>query len=372
MLLNSKSSGEFYRGKRKKVGLAVILVAILIVFVVFAAMMFYGLQKYIVVTNDGIKLDIPFINGGASVMTQDDDGNVIIEYEEVPAELVVGEADYSNVMASAGDGLKEFKAGFISAGNLSESAVTSYLEAHEEFNAIILDLKPAAGNLPYKSSVEFAEAYGLNGQTELEPIISALKEKKIYVAAQVSCLVDSALSSHYSQMILTTEDGSQYSDGTGTWLNPYNSDLRSYIIDICRELASMGVDEIIFQNLKIPAADVSTYAFSASTSTPPTAVSAVSGFALDVTRALKSSGTKVSVRCDSEAALISGEDPSTGQNAELLFKVFDRVYCFTSVDKVGELSEGTGELIEVGDAGTRFVPMCTGETPDTPSWVYVD
>ena len=85
LLLNSKSSGEFYRGKRKKVGIAVILVAILIVFVVFAAMMFYGLQQYIVVTNDGIKLDIPFINGGASVMTQDDDGNVIIEYEDVDA-----------------------------------------------------------------------------------------------------------------------------------------------------------------------------------------------------------------------------------------------------------------------------------------------
>ena len=371
-MLNSKSSGEFYRGKRKKVGVAVILVAILIVFVVFAAMMFYGLQKYIVVTNDGIKLDIPFINGGASVMTQDDDGNVIIEYEPVDAELVVGEADYSNVMATAGDGLEKFKAGFISAGNITESGVTSYVEAHEDINAIILDVKPAAGTLPYKSEVEFATAYGLNGQTELEPVISALKEKKIYVAAQVSCLVDNGLSSHYSQMILSTEDGSQYSDGIGTWLNPYNSDLRSYVIEICRELASMGVDEIIFTNLKVPGADVNTYAFSASTSTPPTAISAVSGFALDVTRALKSSNVKLSVRCDSEAALVSGEDPATGQNAELLFKVFDRVFCYTAIDKVGTLSDGAEKLIEVGNVDTRFVPMCTGETPDTPSWVFVD
>ncbi len=372
MLLNSKSTGEFYRGKRKKVAPVVIIAAIVLVIIIFAVMVFYGLQKYIVITNDGIKLDIPFINGGTSVMSEDDDGNVIIKYDEVKAELVVGEADYSNVMASAGDGLSEFKAGFISAGNVNESTVNNYVAAHEEFNAIILELKPSSGNLAWKSGVEFANAYGLNGQTELKPIISSLKEKNIYVAAQVNCFVDSALASHYSQMILTTDSGMQYTDGTGTWLDPYNSDLRNYIISLCRELADMGVDEIIFNNVKIPSADVYTYAFSASTSTAPTATSAVSGFALDVTRALKSSGAKISVRCDSETALTVGEDLSTGQNAELLFKVFDRVYCFTSSDKVSELSDSASDLIEVGDVGIRFVPMCTGETPDRSSWVFVD
>lgn len=372
MLLNSKSTGEFYRGKRQKIGFAFILTVIAIAIVVFMVMTFYGLQKYIVITNDGIKLDIPMINGGMSYMSKDDDGNVIIEYEDVDAELVIGEADYSNVMSVAGQDLDEVNAYFISAGSVNESTVSGYVNSHEDCKAVVLELKPSSGMLAWKTDVEFADAYGLNGSTELKPIINSLKDKDIYVAAQLNCFVDSALASHYSHMILTTDSGMQYTNGAGVWLDPFNSDLRSYIISLCRELANMGVDEIILNNVKIPEADVYNYVFSASTSTKPTAVSAVSGFVLDVTRALKSCGARISVRCDSETALMVGEDLSTGQNAEVLFKVFDRVYCYTTPDRVTELSQCAGDLIEIGDADTRFVPVCSGEIPNTPSWVYSD
>ena len=372
MSLNSKSTGEFYRGKRQKVGFAVVITAIAIAIIVFMVMTFYGLQKYIVVTNEGIKLDIPFINGGASIMSKDDEGNVRIEYEKVDAELVIGEPDYSNVLSSAGEDLSEINAYFVSAGNVNESTINNYVASLEDCKALVLELKPANGNLAWKSKVEFAKAYGLNGSTDLKPIINALKDKDIYVAAQINCLVDSTLASHYSQMVLTTESGTQYSNAAGIWLDPFNSDLRSYIISICRELANMGVDEIILNNLKIPDADINTYAFSASTTTAPTAVSAVSGFALDVTRALKNCGAKISVRCDSETALMVGEDLSTGQNAEVLFKVFDRIYCFTDATKATELSQCATDLIEVGDVGTRFVPVYSGQKPDTPSWVCSD
>lgn len=369
MLLNNKSTGEFYRGKRKRVGPAVIFAIIAIIVIAFIAMMFYGLQKYIIITNDGVKLDIPIINGGSSMMKADDEGNVIIEYEKVNAELVVGEADYSNVMSSAGDDVKAIKAKFIYASNLNESTVNSCAGSLGECNAVVLELKPSTGKLAWKTGVDFANAYGLNGETDLKPIISSLKDKDVYVAVQLNCFVDSALAEHYSQMKLKTDSGMECIDGAGTWLDPYNNDLRSYIIALCRELDDMGVDEIILSNVKIPSADVYTYAFGASTSSAPNAVSAVSGFALDVTRALKSCNAKISVRCDSETALTVGEDLSTGQNAELLFKVFDRVYCYTSADKVAELSDAAKDLIEVGSADERFVPVCSGETPQTPSWV---
>lgn len=370
--LNGNTNGEFYRGKHKKVGPALIITIIAIIIVVFLVMTFYGLQKYIVVTNDGIKLDIPFINGGASFMSADDDGNVTIKYEKVDAELVVGEADYSNVASSAGEGLEPIKAGFISAGNVSESAAKSYAENLGDKNAVVLELKPSSGMLAWKTGVEFADAYGLNGTTELKPVISAFKEKNIYVIAQLQCLVDNTLSSHYSQMILKTSDGSEYTDGSGTWLDPYNSDLKSYIIALCRELSDMGVDEIVLQNVKIPSADTVTFAFSASTSTEPTPVSAVSGFALDVTRALKSCKAKISVRCDSEVALSSGEDAATGQNAELFFKLFDRVYCVTDAGRASELSSVSERLIEVGSTDARFVPMYSGEGSQSGSRVSLD
>lgn len=371
-LLNGNTNGEFYRGKRKRVGPAIIVTAIAIIVIVFLVMTFYGLQKYIVVTNDGIKLDIPFLNGGASFMAQDDEGNVAVEYEQVNAELVVGEADYSNVAASAGEGLEAIKAGFISAGNISEASAQSFAEDLGDKNAVVLDLKPSSGTLAWKTGVEFADAYGLNGTTELAPIITALKEKNIYVIAQLSCFVDNSLSEHYSQMILKTADGAEYSDESGTWLDPYNSDLKSYIIALCRELSNMGVDELLLKNVQIPAADTVTYAFNASTTTEPTPISAVSGFALDVTRALRSCAAKVSVRCDSETALSTGEDAATGQNAELFFKVFDRVYCVTDAGRASELCSAVAPLIEVGTADARFVPMYSGDGTNSGSRVILN
>lgn len=371
-LLNGKTNGEFYRGKHKKAGPALIITIIAIIVIVFLVMTFYGLQKYIVVTNDGVKLDIPFINGGTSYMSKDDDGNAVIAYEKVDAELVVGEPDYSNVSSSAGEGLEPIKAGFISAGNISEATAQSYAETLSEDNAVMLELKPASGMLAWKTNVEFADAYGLNGTTDLKPIISAFKEKNIYVIAQLNCLVDNSLSAHYSQMVLKTSDGEEYADGAGTWLDPYNSDLRSYIIALCRELSDMGVDEIVLHNVKIPSADTVTYAFSASTSTEPTPVSAVSGFALDVTRALRSCSAKISVRCDSEVALASGEDAATAQNAELFFKLFDRVYCVTDAERASSISASAAGLIEIGDADARFVPMCSGGSAAGASGVHLD
>ena len=371
-LLNGNTNGEFYRGKRKRVGPAIIVTVIAIIVIVFLVMTFYGLQKYIVVTNDGIKLDIPFLNGGASFMAQDDEGNVSVEYEKVNAELVIGEADYSNVAASAGEGLEAIKAGFISAGNVSEATAQSYAENLGDKNAVVLELKPNSGKLAWKTGVEFADAYGLNGTIDLAPVISALKEKDIYVVAYMSCLVDNGLSEHYSQMILKNAEGEDCSDGSGTWLDPYSSDLKSYIIALCRELSGMGVDEIILKNVQIPYADTVVYAFNASKTAEPTPQSAVSGFALDVTRALKSCSAKISVRCDSETALSSGEDASTGQNAGLFFKVFDRVYCVTDSGRASELVSNAGNLIEVGSADTRFVPMYSGESTNSGSRVILD
>ena len=52
-LLNGNTNGEFYRGKHKKAGPALIITVIAIIIIVFLVMTFYGLQKYIVVTNDG-------------------------------------------------------------------------------------------------------------------------------------------------------------------------------------------------------------------------------------------------------------------------------------------------------------------------------
>ena len=55
---------EFYRGKRKKTGPALIVSIVVLSLIAFVVLLFYGLQKYIVVTNSGLHLDLLMLIDG--------------------------------------------------------------------------------------------------------------------------------------------------------------------------------------------------------------------------------------------------------------------------------------------------------------------
>ena len=98
------NNSEFYRGKRKKTAPALIATIIILAVIAFAVMLFYGLQKYIVVTNSGLHLEIPFLQDDSAKPVQSDDGEVVQQsFEPVNAQLEIGQADYSNIKAVAGE-----------------------------------------------------------------------------------------------------------------------------------------------------------------------------------------------------------------------------------------------------------------------------
>ena len=97
------NNSEFYRGKRKKTAPALIATIIILAVIAFVVMLFYGLQKYIVITNSGLHLEIPFLMDDSRQNVQTDDGDVVRQsFEPVNAQLEIGQADYSNVKATAG------------------------------------------------------------------------------------------------------------------------------------------------------------------------------------------------------------------------------------------------------------------------------
>ena len=68
----------------------------------------------------------------------------------------------------------------------------------------------------------------------------------------------------------------------------------------------------------------------------------------------------------------SGIDSVTGQNAEVFFKVFDRVYCSTETDSAAGTVSAAERYVELGDINMRLVPMCSGTAPETTSWVLME
>ena len=96
----------------------------------------------------------------------------------------------------------------------------------------------------------------------------------------------------------------------------------------------MGVDEIVLLGMRLPEASGLEFAFSSSSAVKPTPVTAVSSFGISVTRAMRSSSTKMSVQLTSSTAL--------------------------------------QDYVKLGEAKMRIVPMCSGQAPSTDCWVLME
>ena len=364
----ARNSSEFYPGKRKKrSGPAFVLTLIGLSLLLFAVLLFYGLQKYLVITNNGLHLDIPFLS---ETQTDSDDDDIATgSFETVDAELIVGEPDYTTVTAAAGKDLSAFHCVFVPFESVSEEGIKPYADAAGAGGAVLLDLKTVKGQLAWHSNTEIALGYGTSGTVELAPIISSLHERSISVAVRLCCFVDDTLASRYSQVTLHKTDTTSYTDDNGSWLDPTSGPVRRYIAGLCRELSGMGVDEIVLNAVRLPDSGYE-FSYISTSSVQMTPEIAISGFAVWLTRNLSDISARLSVQINSADAM-SGTDSSTGQNARLLLKLFERAYRLSDkASAASEVSSAAG-LISLGDIKYRYVPMCYDGTPETDCWVLM-
>lgn len=371
----ANSNSEFYPGKtQKKKRPALIISIVLLTLLALALLLFYGLQKYIVITNDGLHLDIPMLTGGTSRLEVNDEGQSVKVFDPVEIQLTKTDADYSNVRASAGEDLTAIKAVYIPASQFSADRVRSEAANMQYGNALVIELKPQSGHLVYNSQVDFALAYGTAGDADLASLVKEIKdgEKEIYLVAELCCLNDGIVPDRNPGVALKSGDMQNYSDGSGVgWIDPYSADYRKYITDLCRELSDMGFDEIALNGVKMPAAEGVPIVCPNTSNPDVTPVLACSGFAMSVTRSLKSLKAAVSVRLNSDTAFANGVDELSGQNAELFFKIFDRIYYYVDAANAASAVESAEQYLELGDIDMRLVPVCYGSTPETESWVFM-
>lgn len=164
------NNSEFYRGKRKKTAPALIATIIILAVITFAVMLFYGLQKYIVVTNSGLHLEIPFLQDDSAKPVESDDGEVVQQsFEPVNAQLEIGQADYSNIKAVAGENLGAVKLVYVPASSVTVSGVESYLSKAPDASGVLLDVKTVTGMLVWDSQADIAKGYGTAGTSTLNP-----------------------------------------------------------------------------------------------------------------------------------------------------------------------------------------------------------
>ena len=378
---------EFYRGSRKKRNYAIVPFVIVLGLLTMLVVLFYSMQKYAVITKDGVEVILPGMEQEGTQV--DSEGNVVRVFDEVDAPLVFEEPDYSRVTASAGKRVKPLKAIFVGADELKKDRLLKYEDRLNDGNALILEMKPRSGQLMWRSESDMARSYGIGSSSDLGdsmvPMIKALREaaaarnREIYLVAQISCCVDGVVSSRSTSMALRTDYGANFMNETGSWLDPYNTDVRNYAVQLTRELFDMGFDEVVLADVVHPSAlqeneeERIKFQYSREMSTTPRPVTAVCGFAVYVAQQLEDRGNKLlSIYVDSATALARA-DEDNGQDAALFFKLYDRVYYRTDRYVYSYNLSDVQNSITIGTATDRFVPVVINYLPhENSSWVLID
>lgn len=344
--------------------------------------LFYSLQEYAVTTSDGVRLELPFLEteGGDDSSDSASSSAPIRNYP--PVELVIEDPDYSALDTGAGENLEPIHAVFVAQGDVTATGLSAAAATAETMgaNALVLEMKPASGVLSWSAESETANSYGTAGTENITETLVSLKENYRLVA-QLSVCIDDLIADRNPTAALTENDGSAYSDIRGKWLDPYSTFVREYLLQLIRELQSMGFDEVLLTNLMLPVRDSLSPTSAPSpdvldpegggaASEEPNSTEAslvIASLARRISTEAKNLGLAISAQLDS-ATVLNGQERQTGQDTQLFFAVFDRVFYPTSADRLQSDRASAEGAIKRGNADTRFVAVMS-TAADSGSWL---
>ena len=362
---------------------------ILLGLITLMIVLFYGVQKYAVITDDEVKVVFTGSEEDSETeLPRITETNMV--FDSVVPEIVVQPPDYSRVTATAGRNVKPLCAVFIGASEISEDRLRNAAANLVDGNALMIEMKPRSGQLMWNSKASLAYSYGLSTDNDftnsLPSLIPSLKiredGKSVYMVAQISCFIDEMLATRSTQYALRTETGFNYSDENGTWVDPYNADVRNYLIELVRELYDMGFDEVVLADVMHPVgatvqtADGETikakFMYSREMTTEPDPITAICGFAVYAANELKDKPGLLSIYTDSPQSLVRYDEDS-GQNAVLFMKIYDRVYYRTDRYTYTYNLQDMEGSVPYGKVQDRFVPVVINLIPhENSSWVYIE
>lgn len=142
-----------------------------------------------------------------------------------------------------------------SAGNIDKMSEIVNLINKTELNAVVIDIKDYSGYILYDSDVPLvneleAEDYRVN---KLDRLIKVLHKYDIYVIARQTIFQDQFLASKKPEWVLKNTSGGVWRDNNGlAWVDPVRKEVWNYNIEIAREAAKLGFDEINFDYVRFP------------------------------------------------------------------------------------------------------------------------
>lgn len=118
--------------------------------------------------------------------------------------------------------------------------------------AVMLELKSIYGNFYYSTAIDGAQRASVD-VTVVDELIDYLRDNDFYMIASVCAFSDSNFALDNQSCGLPLSNGALWMDENGCyWLDPSDEAVISYLVQITRELASLGFDEVAFFDFRFP------------------------------------------------------------------------------------------------------------------------
>lgn len=232
-----------------------------------------------------------------------------------------------------------------------------------ELNAVVIDIKGDRGWIAYHSEVPLAEQIGANEVhtiDDVDALMAELKSKGIYSIARIVVFKDDPLARNGASVGLDVAvkdgvTGGLWIDGEDLgWVDPFRQETWDYNIELAKEAAQKGFDEIQFDYIRFPTdpsagTSVDRTVFS-QPNTEANRLEAVAGFLERAQAELKPLGVNISVDVFGYTCW-RDDDMGIGQKIEVIGKYADficpMVYPSTYSDGIPDYKDAVGHPYEI-------------------------
>lgn len=351
-----------YRGRRTATDVLKLIAIILGVLVVLAVAGMLYLQKYMVYTDEGVKLELPpFLQMLRGERSSEEPGGSASLPDPGSVSVVVDPGGSASEPRQPDE--KE-PAGFALALPVSDVAGGGAAAKLEEAGAdeLILAVKTQDGRLAWLSGQAAAGRSRVNGSRETTDAIRQWNQGEVYTVARVCCFRDDSAPYFNNAMALRQGNGNWRDELGLRWLSPANDRAQAYIAGLCGELAGLGFDEIVLEQFSFPTEGKVDRINRGDSYDPARFTAEMEDFLAQVHRAVEPYGTKLSLRVKRDA--LTGTETLSGVTPQLLEKYAARIWA-----EDDGLTPAPQDLLEpagISGGPDRLVSIAAAYSEDSP------
>ena len=238
-----------YRTKRRLQSFGIFLMLAILVMVFVWMVWLLWLDRYVVYSSDGAKLDF-------SLSSENLSGEIAKPpvKETIPIHYNEGEEEAKPVTTE----LTKMYGYYIDAGMLRKEmdTVISKVQQLPAQTPVLLDVKDISGRFYFSTALGVETDPNMDIEA-VDGLIELLQEKNLYAIARVPAFRDRLYGLHNVPNGLYHTSGKYlWMDATRCyWLNPTKEGTLNYLMEIVAELKTLGFDEVVFDDFCFPDTD---------------------------------------------------------------------------------------------------------------------